>query len=174
MQYSLPPCGHEVKSNTLLFILLTRCCCCLPYAPQLLLPSGGELDDRTWQTYMDRLRLRRGGPLKREDMLLWVPHQSDRKWHLSMAPFSSNLVNTSYVPAGVNASCSQERPARVWRSASEACSTFLLRCLKEIWTQSKAAFASVCPFVRAFHFIRLRSFYLSWGFLDACACMHTI
>jgi len=37
---------------------------------QLLLPSGGELDDRSWQTYMERIRSRRGSPLKRGDMLL--------------------------------------------------------------------------------------------------------
>jgi len=41
-----------------------------PKHVRLLLPSGGELDDKTWSTYMDRLRSRRGGPLKREDMLL--------------------------------------------------------------------------------------------------------
>ena len=34
MHYSRPPCGREVKSDTLLFIiLLTRWCFCLPYAP---------------------------------------------------------------------------------------------------------------------------------------------
>jgi hypothetical protein len=38
---------------------------------QLVLPSGGELDERSWQQYVDKLRSRKEGPLKREDMLLW-------------------------------------------------------------------------------------------------------
>eukprot|EP00961_Rhodomonas_salina_P076719 1029836-Rhodomonas_salina.1 len=33
---------------------------------QLLLPNGGELDDRAWTQYMDRLRSRKTGALKRE------------------------------------------------------------------------------------------------------------
>jgi hypothetical protein len=33
---------------------------------QLLLPNGGELDERVWQQYCDKLRLRKGRPLKRE------------------------------------------------------------------------------------------------------------
>lgn len=48
-----------------------------PKHVRLLLPSGGELDDRTWQSYMDRMRSRRGGPLKRDDMLLCFAKRLD-------------------------------------------------------------------------------------------------
>lgn len=48
-----------------------------PKHVRLLLPSGGELDERTWTTYMERLRSRRGGPLKRGDMLLCFAKRLD-------------------------------------------------------------------------------------------------
>jgi hypothetical protein len=51
--------------------LLAEFQCFFFLAKQLLLPSGGELDERSWQQYVDKLRSRKEGPLKREDMLLW-------------------------------------------------------------------------------------------------------
>uniref|UniRef100_A0A6U2FD94 Uncharacterized protein n=1 Tax=Hemiselmis andersenii TaxID=464988 RepID=A0A6U2FD94_HEMAN len=40
-----------------------------PKHVRLMLPSGGELDERLWQSYVERLR-RGKGALKRDDMLL--------------------------------------------------------------------------------------------------------
>mmetsp|Transcript_10788 Transcript_10788/g.16941 ORF Transcript_10788/g.16941 Transcript_10788/m.16941 type:complete len:137 (-) Transcript_10788:992-1402(-) len=48
-----------------------------PKHVRLLLPNGGELDDRAWQQYLDRLRVRKGGALKREDMLLCFAKRLD-------------------------------------------------------------------------------------------------
>mmetsp|Transcript_13090 Transcript_13090/g.31787 ORF Transcript_13090/g.31787 Transcript_13090/m.31787 type:complete len:147 (+) Transcript_13090:86-526(+) len=48
-----------------------------PKHVRLLLPNGGELDERVWQQYTDKLRLRKGRPLKREDMLLCFAKRLD-------------------------------------------------------------------------------------------------
>mmetsp|Transcript_7674 Transcript_7674/g.15402 ORF Transcript_7674/g.15402 Transcript_7674/m.15402 type:complete len:136 (+) Transcript_7674:291-698(+) len=48
-----------------------------PKHVRLLLPNGGELDDRAWTQYMDRLRSRKSGALKREDMLLCFAKRLD-------------------------------------------------------------------------------------------------
>ncbi|EKX44583.1 hypothetical protein GUITHDRAFT_152905, partial [Guillardia theta CCMP2712] len=47
-----------------------------PKHVRLILPNGSELDDRTWNQYMDRLRSRKGA-LKREDMLLCFAKRLD-------------------------------------------------------------------------------------------------
>ena len=61
-----PACSPRVCSDQ------TPCC-----ARQLLLANGGELDDRAWQQYVDRLRTRKTGPLRREDMLLCFAKRLD-------------------------------------------------------------------------------------------------
>jgi hypothetical protein len=44
---------------------------------QLLLSNGGELDEKGWQQYFDRMRIRKSGPLRREDMLLCFAKRLD-------------------------------------------------------------------------------------------------
>ena len=44
---------------------------------QLLLSNGGDLDEKGWQQYFDRMRSRKAGPLRREDMLLCFAKRLD-------------------------------------------------------------------------------------------------
>jgi hypothetical protein len=44
---------------------------------QLLLSNGGELDEKGWQQYFDRMRSRKAGPLRREDMLFCFAKRLD-------------------------------------------------------------------------------------------------
>jgi hypothetical protein len=64
---------------------------------QLLLSSGGELDDRAWQQYIDRVRSRRSGPLRREDMLLCFAKRLDYDTVESGRDTSDSSISTMQI-----------------------------------------------------------------------------